>query len=254
MVREGFEVSLLFADRLTFYNQFGWREIERKFSLLTGAATIDAPDRFVIDSFEAARDLNEIVAIHRGYSGRFNVTAVRDDSAWRGNLKFAGNQPLHPGEGSEEYFVVCRDGERIAAYARVTGFHGVTMVMEYGYVAGPIDAMLATFKYLGQEASGTPVTARRIGNHARAVLLHTATNPTGSPVLVTHTAHDPALEKALADAGCPVAHHVDNNYMWRVIAPDKLAERFTMAPEAATARALEIFADSRSVYWTADRF
>ena len=111
MVREGFEVSLLFAERLTFYNQFGWREVERKFSILAGAASLDVPDRFVDRfSFEIERDLGEIAAIHRGYSGRFNVTAVRDDSAWRANLKFAGNQPLHPGEGSEEYFVVCRDG------------------------------------------------------------------------------------------------------------------------------------------------
>jgi GNAT superfamily N-acetyltransferase len=254
MAREGFEVSLLFAERLTFYNQFGWREIERKFSVLTGAGSINAPDRFVIDSFEADRDLAEITAIHRGYSGRFNLTAVRDDSAWRANLKFAGNQPLNPGEGSEEYFVVCRDGAQIAAYARVTGFHGVSMVMEYGYLAGAIDPMLATFKYLGQEASGAPPTVERIGDHSRAALLHSATNPAGSSVLVTHTAHDPVLENALADAGCPVAHHVDNNYMWRVIAPDALGRRFTMAPEAAEVRAFEIFADSRSVYWTADRF
>src|SRR5258708_1629418 len=80
MVREGFEVSLLFADRLTFYNQFGWRDVERKFSILAGAAGINVPDRFVIDSFEIERDLAEIAAIHRKYSGRFNVTAVRDDS------------------------------------------------------------------------------------------------------------------------------------------------------------------------------
>src|SRR5271168_1794307 len=110
MVREGFEVSLLFAERLTFYNQFGWREVERTFSVLAGASGLNAPDHFVIDSFDSARDLAEIAAIHRGYSGRFNVTAVRDDAAWRANLKFAGNQPLHPGEGSEEYFIVCRDG------------------------------------------------------------------------------------------------------------------------------------------------
>src|SRR5260370_18703869 len=45
MVREGFEVSLLFADRITFYNQFGWREIERKFSVVAGAALLNAPDR-----------------------------------------------------------------------------------------------------------------------------------------------------------------------------------------------------------------
>jgi GNAT superfamily N-acetyltransferase len=256
MVRSGFEVSLLFAERLTFYNQFGWREVERKFTLLTGAASIAASDRFVIDSFDADRDLEQIAAIHRSYSGRFNVTAVRDNSAWLANLKFAGNQPLHPGEGSEEYFVVCRDGSRIAAYSRVTGFHGVSMIMEYGYVAGDVgtDAMLATFKYLGQEASGAPVITQRVGNHARAALLHSSTRPSDSSVLVTHTAHDPALEKALADAGCPVAHHVDNNYMWRVLAPDKLANRFAMPPQAAEARAFQLFADSRSIYWTADRF
>jgi GNAT superfamily N-acetyltransferase len=256
MVREGFEVSLLFAERLTFYNQFGWHDLDRKFSILAAAAGLGVPDRFVIDSFETERDLAEIVAIHRNYSGRFNVTAVRDDSAWRANLKFAGNQPLHPGEGSEEYFVLCRDGSRIAAYARVTRFHGVSMVMEYGYVPDGIgiEAMLVTFKYLGQSAAGVPVTVRRTGDHRRAALLHSASKPDEPSVLVTHTAHDPALEKALGDAGCPVAHHVDNNYMWRVLAPDKLARRFAMTPEAASAHAFEIFADSRSVFWTADRF
>jgi GNAT superfamily N-acetyltransferase len=256
MIREGFEVSLLFAERLTFYNQFGWRELDRKFSILANAAGLNAPDRFVIDSFETERDLGEIAEIHRGYSGRFNVTCVRGDSAWRGNLKFAGNQPLHPGEGSEEYFVACRDGSRIAAYARVTRFHGVSMVMEYGYVPDGIgiEAMLATFKYLGQSAAGLPVTVRRTGNHGRAALLHSASKPDEPSVLVTHTAHDPAPEKALGDAGCPVAHHVDNNYMWRVLAPDKLARRFAMTPEAASAHVFEIFANSRSVFWTADRF
>ncbi len=254
MVREGFEVSLLFAERLTFYNQFGWRELERKFSILAGAASINAPDRFVIDSFETERDLAEVAKIHREYSGRFNVTAVRDDPAWRANLKFAGNQPLHPGEGSEEYFVVCRDGARIAAYARVTRFHGVSMVMEYGYARGGVEAMLAAFKYLGQSAAGVPVTVKRIGDHGRAALLHSASKPAEPSVLVTHTAHDSALEKALGDAGCPVAHHIDNNYMWRVLTPDTLARRFAMAPEAASAHAMRIFADTRSVFWTADRF
>ncbi len=254
MVREGLEVSLLFAERLTFYNQFGWREIERKFSILAGAASLNAPDRFVIDSFEIARDLAEVAAIHRAYSGRFNVTAVRDDTAWRANLKFAGNQPLYPGEGSEEYFVVCRDGGPVVAYARVTRLYGLSMVMEFGYLDGAVDAMLATFKCLGEEASGVPVTSVRTGDHRRAALLHSASAPAAPSVLVTHTAHDPTLEKALDGAGCPVAHHTDNFYMWRVLAPDKLARRFAMAPEAASARAFDIFADSRSLFWTADRF
>ncbi|MFZ0247253.1 GNAT family N-acetyltransferase [Candidatus Binatus sp.] len=254
MVREGFEVSLLFAERLTFYNQFGWREIERKFSILAGTASLNAPDRFVIDSFEIARDLAEVAAIHRSYSGRFNVTAVRDDTAWRANLKFAGNQPLYPGEGSEEYFVVCRDGGPVVAYARVTRLYGLSMVMEFGYLDGAVDAMLATFKCLGEEASGVPVTSVRTGDHRRAALLHSASAPAAPSVLVTHTEHDPTLEKALDGAGCPVVHHTDNFYMWRVLAPDKLARRFAMAPEAASARAFDIFADSQSLFWTADRF
>ena len=104
MIREGFEVSLLFAERLTFYNQFGWREVDRKFSILGAAAGLDVRDGFAIDSFGTERDLAEVAAIHRGYSGRFNVTAVRDDSAWRANLKFAGNQPLHPGGGLRGIF------------------------------------------------------------------------------------------------------------------------------------------------------
>src|ERR1700691_98284 len=78
MIREGVEVSLLFAERLTFYNQFGWREVDRKFSILGAAAGLDVRDGFVVDSFETQRDLAEVAVIHRGYSGRCNVTAVRD--------------------------------------------------------------------------------------------------------------------------------------------------------------------------------
>src|SRR5271168_5130940 len=167
MIREGFEVSLLFAERLSFYNQFGWREVVRKFSILSAASGLDAPDRFVIDSFELERDLDEVAAIHREYSGRFNVTAVRDDAAWRANLKFAGNQPLHPAEGSEEYFIVCRDAARIAAYARVIRFHGVSMVRKFGY-AGGFDAMRAALISPGQSPAGGPSTGGRFEKHPGA--------------------------------------------------------------------------------------
>ena len=259
MVGEGFEVSLLFAERLTFYNQFGWREVERKFSILAGggalkAANSDGWDRFEIDIFDETRDLAEVAEIHRAYSGRFNVSAVRDESAWRANLRFAGNQPMRPGEGSEEYFTICRErGGRIAAYARVTRFHGVSMVMEFGYLPGADDAMLATFKYLAEEASGAAISIRRVGDHRRSALLH-GTEPAAASMLVTHTAHDLELEKKMAISGCPIAHHVDNNYMWRILASEKLARRFAMAPEAASAHAFDLFSDSSSLFWTSDRF
>ena len=73
-------------------------------------------------------------------------------------------------------------------------------------------------------------------------------------MLVTHTAHDPDLERALTDAGCPVAHHPDNFYMWRINLPEKLADRFGMAPDAASNYVFSKFGDPRSLYWTSDRF
>jgi predicted N-acetyltransferase YhbS len=260
MVRHGFEISLLFAERLTFYNQFGWREVERKFSILAGGAGLKPGDReswerFEIDVFDEARDLPEVAEIHRAYSGRFNVTAVRDESAWRANLRFAGNQPMRPGEGSEEYFTICREhGGRIAAYARVTRFHGVSMVMEFGYRPGDDDAMLATFKYLAEEASGAAISIRRAGDHRRAALLRGNPDPSSASMLVTHTAHDSELEIKMATSGCPIAHHTDNNYMWRVLAPEKLARRFKTTPEAASSHAFDLFSDPHSLFWTSDRF
>jgi predicted acetyltransferase len=37
MDREGFEVSLLFADRIDFYARFGWHAVARHFTALVGA-------------------------------------------------------------------------------------------------------------------------------------------------------------------------------------------------------------------------
>jgi predicted N-acetyltransferase YhbS len=255
MEREGFEVSLLFAERLTFYNQFGWREVERKFSMLPQAASMRAATAFEIAAFEPERDLAQVAAIHKAYSGRLNVTALRDESDWRASLIFAGNREMHPGEESKEYFVLVREGGRAAAYARVTNLGGIAMVMEYGYSAGAEDAMLALLRYLGETASGATPSFRLTGDHRRAAMFRSGSGVTApSGTLVSHTAHDPALEKRLADAGCPVTHHPDSHYMWRVMAPDRLARRFGIAPERATAMAFEIFADDRSLYWTSDRF
>src|SRR5207302_1076217 len=81
MEREGFEVSLLFAERLTFYNQFGWKETNRQFSTLPSLSALAAPTGFEmemgIDTFDAPRDLADVMRLHREYSGRFNVAAVR---------------------------------------------------------------------------------------------------------------------------------------------------------------------------------
>jgi predicted N-acetyltransferase YhbS len=255
MERERFELSLLFAERLTFYNQFGWREVARKFSVLVQAAQIAAPLDIEIDTFEATRDLDGVAKIHRAYSGRFNATAVRDIDDWRANLIFAGNQPLHPGDGSEEYFVVARrSGAAPIAYARITRFHGVAMVMEYGYRHESVDAMLALFRHLGEVAIGARSSFTLKGDHRRAGLLRSDRPDAAPGVIVTHTAHDPALERRLKEANCPAMHHADNFYMWRAISPSSLAKRLEVAPVDAERRVLEIVQSDESVFWTSDRF
>lgn len=253
MASSGFEVSLLFAERLTFYNQFGWREVSRKFTVLPSAASIQAPLDYEIDAFRADRDLGDVMRLHREYSGRFNVTAVRDERDWRGNLVYAGNMPADPA-GSEEYFVLARKAGRVAGYARVARFHEVALVMEYGYERGAAGAVLALLRHIGEIAAGGKSSMRTTGDHQHSrVLLSGGDSLAGSP-LVTHMRHDPELEAMLADAGCPVMHHEDNNYMWRIILPEKLGRRFGISPENAVRRAFAMFGDQSSVYWTADRF
>jgi predicted N-acetyltransferase YhbS len=251
MEREGFEVSLLFAVRLSFYNQFGWKEVNRSFSVLPAAASLNVPGEFEMDAFDIDRDLADMMRIHDRYSGRFNVTAVRGEGDWRANLAFAGNMPADPVGGCEEYFVLARSGGKIAAYARATRFHGVAMVMEYGY-SDPA-AMLATFRHLGSVAeSGTsPYPVR--GDHRSAELLRPQEKGAGS-MLVTHTRHDPTLERMVTEAGGSVAHHTDNNYMWLIVLPEKLGQRFGMSPQAAANYVFAMFEDPSSLYWTADRF
>jgi predicted N-acetyltransferase YhbS len=221
MAREGFEVSLLFAERLSFYRQFGWKEIGRSFSVLANPAELAAPVDCEIGVFARERDLGAVIRLHREYSRRFNITAARDQSDWPASLAFAANAPANGCSRCDEYFVVGRTGDRIRAYARAARFHGVAMVMEYGYDAG------------------LPRTRRD-----------------GAPraVLVTYTRHDPGLERQLALTGCPPLHHPDNNYMWRVIMPERLGRRFAMEPGAAANWVLATIGDPHSLCWTSDRF
>ena len=252
MAREEFEISLLFAERLTFYNQFGWREVPRKFSVLMNAAGLRPQGEYEIDVFETSRDLVQVAEMHRGYTGGLNVTIVRDIDDWQGNLAYAGNQPS---EGCREYFILARDPRGIGAYARVSRFHGVTMVMEYAYRSGAEDGLLALFQHLGEIATGARCAHRLQGDHSRAKAMTEgsgAAAPAG--VLITHTAHDEQLEERLTKGGCSLSYHEDNNYMWRIISPERLGKRLGLSPADASARAFDLFASNASVFWTSDRF
>jgi len=250
---EGFELSMLFAERTDFYARFGWRCVSRIFSAITDAATIvvDRPDDFELATFEPARDLVDVATIHRAYSGIRNFTVIRNDADWRANLRFAGNP--------DEHFVVCRRGKssdslsQIDAYARAIWFHGVPMVMEFGYAGdSAIDSALALFRHLGEAAAGLPSSFGRDLTGGRGALILNGGAPTS--LLVTHTAHHPAFESRARTAGATIFHHEDSLFMWSLIAPERLAERLSISIDATEERLFAMLAEPTSLYWTADRF
>jgi predicted N-acetyltransferase YhbS len=246
--REGFELSLLFAERLDFYARFGWRPMTRQFSALADTQTMRTAAGFRLARFELERDLQEIAALHRGYSGRFDGSVVRDLPGWRGNLRYAGN----PGE----YFVVCRreTSNEIAAYARAMIFHGFPMLMEYGYAPEAADAMPALVRHIGETAAGAVPSLPLEGGGGDMAMLRNPADPPAPGLLVTHSAHDPALEERLREAGVFVMHHPDNFFMWRVIAPRKLGANLGVAAEEAEAALFAMLQAPNALYWTADRF
>jgi predicted N-acetyltransferase YhbS len=249
MEREGFEVSLLFAERLDFYARFGWRPVTRQFSALADTAAMSAVNAFRLARFEEERDLEQVAALYRGYTGRSDGAVIRDLAGWRGSLRYAGN----PGE----YFVVCRRGgtDAIAAYARAMLFHGFPMVMEYGYAPEAADAMLALIRHIGEVASGaTPSLVLGGGGEADVATLRNPADPPGPALLVTHSAHDPALEERLRAAGVFLMHHPDNFFMWRVVAPERLARRLGVTADEAEAALFAMLQAPNALYWTADRF
>jgi predicted N-acetyltransferase YhbS len=247
MEREGFEVSLLFAERLHFYARFGWRPVTRQFSALADTQTMRSATGFRLARFDETRDLEEVAALHRSYSGRFDAAVVRDVAGWRGNLRYAGN----PGE----YFVVCRDtAGGLAAYARAMLFHGFPMVMEYGYAAEAPDAILVLLRHIGEAASGAEPSLPLESGSSDVTMLRNPADPPGPVLLVTHSVHDLALEEGLREAGVFLMHHPDNFYMWRVIAPHKLGNRLGVAADQTEAALLAMLAAPNALYWTADRF
>ena len=247
MEREGFEVSLLFAERLDFYARFGWRPVTRQFSALADTPAMRTSAEFRLARFDEARDQQEVAALHRAYSGRFDACALRDEAGWRGNLRYAGN----PGE----YFLVCRElNGALAAYGRAMMFHGFPMLMEYGYAPEAADAMLALVRHIGEAASGAEPSLALSDGDPDTSPLRSSGNPPAPALLLTQSAHDPELEERMREAGVFLMHHPDNFFMWRVLAPRKLAKRLGVAVDETEAALLAMLQAPSALYWTADRF
>lgn len=217
-----FDLSLLFAVRLKFYAELGWRSHVRHL-LFIDRGDSDGEGKYRIDRFEAA-DLDAVRAVYESYSSRFNGPTVRDQTYWRGQLQYAGNP--------HEDFLVARDGERIVAYARGTTLYDFYVITEHAALPGYSDALAQLVRRL-HGVEGAPL-----------------------PGTITHLGIDPDVQGRLQSSGLALRQVEDGFWMWRVIDPTRLAAKLGMTADEVTADdfLFRILPPERSVYWLADRF
>jgi|SRR5579875_191340 len=249
MEREGFEVSLLFSDRIDFYQRFGWRSVPRTITILSPPKDGSFPDspvaNVVFRRFDAEADLARVSAIYDRYSGQFNTSIVRDLPYWRGNLVYAGNP--------EELFVVARSAELnspLAAYARIIRYFELPMVMEYGYEPDARHIMVSLFEHLLALACGRARESFLACDPLASLLLPT-NEGSAAAGLLTQTAHDPPLEADLRQRGFSLTYYADNNYMWRLVDSARVLKSLGFASERDFFAAVS---SRNALFWTADRF
>jgi predicted N-acetyltransferase YhbS len=249
MEREGFEVSLLFSDRLNFYGRFGWRSVPRIISIISPSPHDCRASSIAFRRFEHERDLAQVSQIYGQYSGRFNTTVVREPSYWLGNLVYAGNP--------DEFFIVAAGDEHpaasITAYARVIRYFQMPLVMEHGYAPGRERDMAALFAEMlalrsGREQGG------KLACYREAALLKPANSADREAGLLAHTAHDPALEKLLVQMGFTLSYYTDVNYMWRVLNQSRISMRLGWGAAQVTQRFFSLISSKDALFWTSDRF
>src|SRR6185369_11503735 len=89
MERDGFDLSLLFASRLSFYAQFGWGSHRRLLGAVLPPPTA-LPAVSDVRPFQPGRDLAAVVDVFESYRRGRNGIVARDLAYWRGQLQYAG--------------------------------------------------------------------------------------------------------------------------------------------------------------------
>jgi GNAT superfamily N-acetyltransferase len=240
MRERGMPLSLLFASRHAFYSRLGWQLWPRPRPLwLRGAAT-QAPDAARrVDAFEAARDLDAVIAIHERYSEALPGSVVRDRAYWEGQLRFAGSP--------EEDFLVARDASGdVEAYARGCLVDGMYFVTEIGRRESAVDAAADLVLRLSAPRDPDPLAAR--AGRASAELRRVAVAP---PL------DDPAFAKALAARGVDTKRFEERSAMLRLVDGAALARATGVArasDESDAAYLARLLPPERLVFWPSDRF
>jgi GNAT superfamily N-acetyltransferase len=120
------ELALAFApDRgARLLEPLGFERWRQEQVLVSAAGDLPSGQQrgFEIEDFDAARDLESVVAIHSAYSAARSGTLVRDATAWQVSLVLAGNP-------DERFRVALRDG-RPVAYLRSAHLDGRDRALE----------------------------------------------------------------------------------------------------------------------------
>lgn len=242
----GFELGLLFAGPVAFYEKLGWYSwpIERPLLRPTGGTDAGAFDGG--EPFEPARDLAEVQALHLRYARGRDGICVRDSQRWWTNLRHAGN-PL-------EEFRVARAGGHVVAYLRAACLSRFLVILEWGRHEDAAPELAALFR-----ATLTPRAEDPLA-------------PVGSPssrfrsVASTPPLLDAALAGALGAVGIEVSSSTDPGGMFWVARPRSLAERFAepfqprdpqdarIVAEQARTLLHRLLPPDRFAFWLADRF
>ncbi len=222
MEQDGFDLSLLFASRLTFYSQFGWQAHRRRLGALALAAELPEP-QLTVRPFEPERDLDAVMRIYDAYNRGRNGAVVRDRTYWQGQLRYAGNP-------AEVFLLTERRGE-VVAYARLISLYDVWMVMEHGALDGEEEALADVLLALGERA--------RAGGF-----------------MVFHLGAHPEVGAALQQRGLPVNDVEDVFSMWRLINTEQLAGKLGVGVDEVRHPEFidRLLPYDGSVYWTSDRF
>jgi predicted N-acetyltransferase YhbS len=214
MRERGMSLGLLFAGPREFYEKLGWHALPLRQALLQRApdARTCAGRRF------EPGDLPRVAAVYDAYSEGVDGTTLRDETYWRGQLRYAGTP-------DEDFRVLEQDGE-IVAYARATHLGSLACALEYACTLGNAGYLARLLAGLCPEQG----------------------------VLVARLAPDPELEAALEEAGIESKPLPDPSPMWRVLDRARLAGLVDLPADTDDGALLRALHEGPLHYWLSDRF
>lgn len=219
----GFDLSLLFAVRISFYAQLEYRHHLRYLVYFEPGSAPPHRGDYEVRDFTPS-DLPAVQSIYDEYSSRWAGTTLRDPAYWQGQLRYAGNP--------DESFLVARAGNQVVAYARATELLDFYVVMEHGYLPGHHRALVELL----------------IEHYYRGTVTR--------PGLLAQVAIEPHVLAELRSRGLVDRRIEDQFWMWRVVDPQRLTAKLGLRPSELTDDNLwsRLWPPEASVYWISDRF